>query len=126
MVDSIWDLHLKLVKKLKDRGEKVLTYPGVEPMDKGNGPFKAPSVYNKLHPFPHKHFQAGTGIEEKDGTISIIYDHMIGEWCGFDIKDVGLCDASLIYANDRVLEELEANKKVVNKCPACGHVIHPV
>jgi len=112
---SVYDGHVKIVKKLKKMGEKGIYNPTSKSfMKKG----EYPDVYVKSIPFPSEFFISGTAFQELDGTISIMHDHLAYYHTGYGLDDLGLCDPILWYENSNLLKKKET--KVSKKCPHCG------
>ncbi len=102
MGKSIYDIHMELVEKLKERGEEV-----VQPKGKSMNHIKA---YDKIIGLK----SAGTIIKKEDGTFYLGQDMLQS---GYEVKwnDLGLCDARCWYEALDEQGEKEREKYAVGK-----------
>lgn len=109
---SIMDIHKQIVNELRQMGEIEI----FNPTNKSFLHNGYPDVYVKGRIFPSKDFISGTAFREKDGTITILNDHFIYYYKGFQLDQLGLCDPVIWYENFN----LRKPQKQIDKCPCCG------
>ena len=107
---SVRDTHLKWVKRLKGRGEKVLQPEYGTPMGIIEG-------YIKTR-LPHK--EVGSIFQDKEGTFGLFGDFGALHITGIKWDDLGLCDARCGY---EWMNPESYMPKMVKICPMCGQVI---
>jgi hypothetical protein len=98
--NSLHAHHLRVVKALKERGEKVVRPPITLWKD------KTPDVYAKTEP----ELQIGSGLMQKDGRIMILGEFLTWEAGPYDIEEIGLIDAHAFYESEKTQAYLMKKK----------------
>lgn len=100
---TISDIHCEIVKELQEKFGEVEIYNPTSRSFLYNSK-STPDVYIKGVIFPSEDFVSGIAFKERDGTISILQDHLTCIYTGYTIDQLGLCDPVLWYENIKLLK----------------------
>lgn len=124
---AIAEGHDEIVKKLRDRGEKVWSpdprYNATALETLG----QRPDVYVKRRKFGYTRWLSGTGLDNHDGTFNVSSEtiaDLIGDG-PFKLEELGLCDPLCKYANSdpKTYPEYYPAPPPPKRCPTCGHIM---